>query len=387
MSDTEGPVDQRVQPAIESLNIAIDALNVIEDTRTAAAAAASRAAAVVREELAELDRSHAGMNRRIESFLEARTTAANAIELARIADGAWRAANAEVSTAKDSLASMKKLPEQKPWLPQAKKVLEDLKRVTSQAKAEAKRAGRFAEERAVKLGEIGEGFERVGVDIPQALREHNEYRERRAGLEQVLELNEARLAQLEDEKEEATRHIGDAMGDLEALNEELQTAKTVSGPACLASPAAGSDAGLSTRALGDGISDGGGDDDDEDGGEAANCSPNGRKPSLGDWREDSMYRLSGDFRTPHKGDGDGDGDGDSFAGSGWSEEEDIDGGRGDAGDLTATEASSSDGTAGSAVDLASLSVASVSVKRHSDGDGGGTTRVTGPRASRVREIL
>ena len=53
-SSSDAPADPRVEGAIENLNSAIDALNTLEDTRSAAEAAAQRAAAVVKAELAEV---------------------------------------------------------------------------------------------------------------------------------------------------------------------------------------------------------------------------------------------------------------------------------------------------------------------------------------------
>ena len=63
MSSHEGgeepPVDGRVKGAIEALNSAMERLNHLEDTRTAAERAAQRAAVVVGQELAELDHANA----------------------------------------------------------------------------------------------------------------------------------------------------------------------------------------------------------------------------------------------------------------------------------------------------------------------------------------
>lgn len=295
MSEESGPVDSRVQPAIESLNHAIDALNTIEDTRSAAEGAALRAAALVREEMAELDEANCSLRLRAEPFLRARTAAAEAINEARIAEATWHSANAAVATAKDALDETRKqkVREQRTWRAQAKRAYEDARRQAKEAKADARRAGRLAEDRAVKLGELGEGFERAGFHIPDALRAFAQYRERRLGLEQVLQLNEARLAALEQEKEVANEAIGEAMGDLEALNEELQSSKPDCEP-----------------------------DSEPDGEPSAECSAAGAPTASvcddcsSTWREDSLWRPSGDFDA-HRSD-----DEDSFAGSGWSEDED-----------------------------------------------------------------
>lgn len=53
------------------------------------------------------------------------------------------------------------------------------------ARTEARRLGRIAETRAVRLGELGEAFERAGFVIFDAMRLYSEYMERRHGLEQV----------------------------------------------------------------------------------------------------------------------------------------------------------------------------------------------------------
>ena len=77
----------------------------------------------------------------------------------------------------------------------------------------------------MKLGELGYSVERAGFTVADAVRLYAEYRERREGLEKVLQMSQARLASLEDAKAEANTAIGDAMENLEALNLELHDAE------------------------------------------------------------------------------------------------------------------------------------------------------------------
>ena len=75
-ANAEPPADPRVEGAIEDLNLAIDALNHLEDTKQATEAAAKRAAAVVQNELEELTQSHSALASLIAPFLVARCTEA-----------------------------------------------------------------------------------------------------------------------------------------------------------------------------------------------------------------------------------------------------------------------------------------------------------------------
>ena len=282
----EPPVDGRVEGAIESLNAAIANLNTVEDTRTAAEAAAARAADLVRKELEALDSSHAWLDQRIRAFMEARRAASDAIELARTTEATWKDTVAAETAARDKVKAMQSNPEQRPWAPLAKRELQEAGKRAKEAKQEARRASRVAEERAVKLGEVGLSFERAGYTVPVALQTHVEYSERRAGLEEVLRLNEARLAALEAEKEVATQGVGEAMESLEALSEEIREVE--------GGVASGHAEGSSVSSPTDKMKE------EEEGGEV-------------EWRAQSEWRSSGQL-DEHDSE-------DSFAGDGWSESE------------------------------------------------------------------
>lgn len=209
-----------MEGAIESLNSAIDALNTLEDTKSAAAAAAERAAALVRQELAELDRTHSTLLEIVDAFLAARDAAKAAIEDAKRAESSWQAACAAEAHARTA----KRLPRTAPSAQrqQVRRELEDATRLAKDLKRDARRTSKLGEDRAIKLGETGERLEQLlGIHVSDALRAHTQYIEQRSGLEQVLQHSQERLTVLEAAKEVASRGVGDAMGNLESLSNEL----------------------------------------------------------------------------------------------------------------------------------------------------------------------
>lgn len=206
--------DPRVEGAIESLNTRIDALNTLEDIKMSAEGAAKRAEALVKEELDELNRSNAKLIARVAPFLAAREQAQEAIQYARATEVVWREATEAQTAAK---AAVRKEPKDAAL----KQVLELKTKQAASARKEAKRSSRVAEQRAVKLGELGEALQRAGFKVQSALRDYADYCERRDGLEQVLQHTAARLRDMENAKEAATVGVNDAMGDLEALSNEL----------------------------------------------------------------------------------------------------------------------------------------------------------------------
>lgn len=221
-SDTDPPADPRVEGAIEDLNSAIDALNILEDTKSSAEAAVQRGAALVQEELQELDRTNAKLATRVGPFIAARKQASDAIEFARVTENVWREAAEREATARAARKTRPKDAEAKQLLGAAAKQAKD-------AAKEAKRASRVAEQKALRLGELGEGLQRAGMKVPDAVRAYLEYTERRSGLEQVLMAQRERLRDMENAKEAATRGVGDAMGHLEALSNELHEQQHGSG--------------------------------------------------------------------------------------------------------------------------------------------------------------
>ena len=339
----EDRVDGRVEGAIETLNSAIAALNTLEDTRSAAAAAASRAAALVRDELADLELANARLHQRILPFSKARAAAVEAIEAAKDAEAGIQEFEAAEAAAKEAYAGTQRYKEQRPWQAQAKQDLEEARKATKEAKQRAKRANKLAEDRAVKLGELGEGLEKAGYQIPRALQEYSEYLEQHAGLQEVLKLHEARLSQLELEKDAATEGVGEAMGSLEALSTELHEQKDQSlrhddhndqsltsgshsngshsnGPHSNGSHSNGSHSQQREQPQGEG----GMEAHEEVQGTAAIESSAAQRAEVGaasdaaeSWRADSMWRSLGSL--PGEGVGDSE---DSFAGQEWSEADD-----------------------------------------------------------------
>ena len=233
MSTESSAADPRVEGAIESLNTAIDALNSLEDTKTSAEAAARRAAAIIKEELDELNRSNSKLVARMAPFLEARRHASEGIAFARTTEESWR----EASSVEAAAVLAKK---ERPKDTERKQALEEAARRARDARKEAKHASRVAEQRAVRLGLLGEAVVRAGYDVSSAVREYELYCKQRDGLEQVLELSAARLCEMENAKEAATRGVGDAMGYLEELSNELHetegSGEAHSSDECVATP-------------------------------------------------------------------------------------------------------------------------------------------------------
>lgn len=304
----EPPVDGRVEGAIEDLNAAADTLNIVEDTKSAAERAAQRGAALVREELAELDSSHATLVRWMEPFLVAREVAIAAAKEAKAAEAEYARADEEYC---------KKTGERPSSSPLGKGIISGLaslriglvgsnssgpkdpqtvaaRQLVAEHRKAAQRASKVAEQRAVRLGELGEGLTRAGfADVAAAERLYYDYVKRRRGFEDVLLASNARLAQLEEAKEHAQRRHADAMESLEALATEL-------------------------AANGDG-----------DGGGGGSCQAGSSDPAGGAQAtheggvedEGSSLRDSASWR-PSRALSDGD---DSFAGGEFSEDEDDEG--------------------------------------------------------------
>ena len=216
-ADDEPPVDGRVKGAIEALNSAMERLNHLEDTRTAAELAAKRAAVVIGQEVEELDQANAKLIQRVDPFLATRELARNAIDASKMADAFWLECKHDEQEAREAK-------KRQPRDAVAKQVHDHAALRAKDAKRAAQRTGRTAEELAIKLGELGFAIERAGFTIADGVRMHAEYRERREGLQKVLQMSQARLASLEAAKEEANSAIGDAMENLEALNMELHNA-------------------------------------------------------------------------------------------------------------------------------------------------------------------
>lgn len=249
-SSDEPLADPRVEGAIESLNLAIDALNTLEDTKQATEAAAKRAADVIQGELKELNSSHAKLASRVAPFLAARQQAADAIEYARASELIWKQASADLESAKaerqaaSKAAALKKsgglvLSPISPIDAVARRAKEMLSEKISGSRSaesrvaelrkEAKRASTQAESKARHLGMLADGLEKGGYDIQSAVRRYAEYCERRRGLEEVLEHSAARVRDMEEAKEAASRGVTDMMGNLEALSNELHEADGSSG--------------------------------------------------------------------------------------------------------------------------------------------------------------
>ena len=201
-------VDARVGDAIEDLNAAADSLNRTEDTRSAAEAAAQRARVLVREELDMLDGDSGKLLKRMVPFLEARETA-------RAALAELRTAKADNEAAKAAAAALKRSNSKDPTAQAASMRAADAKRAE-------KAAARFADNKVVRLGELGEAVQRYCGDVADAERAYLAYMDKRRGLLQVLQESDARLGDLAQAKEAAHQRHLDAMDNLEALSEELR---------------------------------------------------------------------------------------------------------------------------------------------------------------------
>lgn len=246
VSDTTAPaekaVDGRVEGAIESLNTAIDNLNTVEHTREACIASALRGASVVRDELEELDQEFSLLEHHVVPFIAARAAATDAIDLARAADATWRCACAVLDQAKrdlelgnvDSRAG--------------KKQRSEAAKLAKSTRNDYLRRNRDAEEKAVRLGQLADVLmHTLQMAVTDAMEQHADYLERRAGLQQVLDSTEERLGQLEAAKEAATEDVSAAMEGLEALSLELHRTEDQGGASSPRSPRSPAAAGSSAQ--------------------------------------------------------------------------------------------------------------------------------------------